>query len=286
MDDLDLMLNREVLLVAGGPGSGKSYSVAHLVKNGVESGFKVVVIDADNGLAKAVKEVIGSKPANLSYFRLDSWAKLKEGVQYAMATLGPKDWLVFEMLGQMWDGAQSEYSRRVYGEDISEHLLALRADAQKELQEIGADMRSGDASKRKEANRIVSGKMQYSGMEGRTDWSVIKRMHNDEIFDFVKLRAPFNILSTTSLTPLSEDELQKGKWPLFHGVGRRPEGEKHQVHRHDTIIICDNKNNQWTWRTDLGGRGKDRGGRELVRDVVYDKVGVVASYFDRHGLEL
>ena len=59
-DDLTLLADREVILLAGGPNTGKSFSVAKLVQNGQEQGFNVIVLDRDRGLAKAIKEVCGA----------------------------------------------------------------------------------------------------------------------------------------------------------------------------------------------------------------------------------
>ncbi len=280
-DDLDLLLDREVILMAGPPGGGKSYSVAMLCKDGLEQGFNVVAVDRDRGIAKAIKEIFGTKkPENLDYFLANSWEKIPKAVNHAFDILGPGDWLVFEMVGGMWDMAQSEYSRRVFGEDVADHLLTLRAEAQELVNAIGASTRSSDPKEKKEANRIISEKMAFGGMEGQTDWNVVKRMHNDAVFDRAILNGEFNILSTTSLTQIMDRDASK--WPLFENIGKRPEGEKHQIHRLDTIVIAERKGGQFLWRTDLGnGKGKDRG-RELYRDVDFSDVGFVESYLAIH----
>jgi hypothetical protein len=293
-DDLDLLLNREVLLLCGGPGDGKSFSVAMLVLDCLEVGQGVVIIDRDRGMSKAIKEVfisganapaaarleelgaMGRKPENLDYFLADTWDKLPNGVNHAFEVLSEGGWLVFEMVGRMWDFAQTAYAERIYG-SLTEHQLILRADAQAELAKLGLDPRSADKKQRSDATKVLQQKTGFGGMEGRTDWPFIKRMHNEDVFDKAMLQGRFNILSTTSMTPLEEREA--GKWPLFSVLGRRPEGEKHQTHRHDTLAICYQKNREYLWKTDLGGgKFKDRGGRPKAKDVPFTDIGFVASY--------
>ena len=284
-DDLNLAISREVILLAGSPGSGKSYSVAKLCEQGLDE-FEVVVLDRDRGLAKAIQGIFGKKaPTNLTYFLANEWDKMEKAVDYALTNLEPGDWFVSEMVGSMWDFAQTEYSRRVYGEDVTDHLLALRADAQEVIDAAKVSLRSSDPKAKKEAQRILGEKMQYSGMEGRTDWSVIKRLHSDKVFDHLIRDGQFNMLSTTSLTALSTEEINRGSWPLFQQYGKRPEGEKHNIHRYDTLVMVERKQDEFTWRTDLGGgKGKDRN-RTLYRDVDFTDTGFVASYLETHRAE-
>lgn len=295
-DDLNAYLGRECILLGADQGSGKSMSVALLILDGLEQGFNVVVLDRDRGLAKAMKEVFidgriesardrleelgmfGKMPENVDYFLANTWDRIPKVVKHAFATLEAGDWFVAEQVGRLWDLAQTEYSRQVYGEELSEHLLVLRSDAQKIIREMGADLRSNDPAKRKAAQTEVAKAMAYSGMEGRTDWSVIKRMHNDDVRDRLILESDFNVLLTTTMKRLSDDEVQKGAHPMFHGIMARPEGESHNVAITDTVAVCYKKANSFLWRTDLGNmRGKDRS-NPLYKDVDCTDVGFVESY--------
>ncbi len=274
-DSLDLALNREVILLAGTPSTGKSYATAMLCVEGLERGFEVVVIDRDRGLAKAIKEVHGKVPENLTYFLGNAWSKYKEGVDYAMEHLVPKDWLVFEMLGGMWDGAQAEFVTRVYKGGLAEHLLLLRADAEEEVRK----------AKGANADKTRAGAMSYGGFNGRVDWPTIKRIHNDEIRDRAIWEGDFNILGTTSVSPLQEGA--RNTCPELEPLGIKPNGEPGNIHKFDTLALSYKQGGKFLWRTDMGNhQGKDRGGRELVRDVDMSEVGFVTSYFGHHGLEL
>lgn len=283
MSDLNMLLDeREIIMLCGGHGSGKTWAVVKLIEQGEKEGFNVLVIDRDRGMTKAVKEIFGKNlPESLvEYYVCTTWSKVEAGMNDAFKLLTPGDWLVFEHAGRLWDLAQTTYSEIVYGEDLTEHLLALRADAQQAIEAAGAGLRSKDKEKRSRANKEVAQSMAYSGMEGRTDWSVIKRMHNNNVFDRAVLEGNFNILTTTALTPLMDEDISKHRWPEFHKLGQRPEGEKHNVYRHDSIVIAENKGKTRTWRTDLGaGIGKDRG-RKLFRDIDFMDKGFVKSYLE------
>ncbi len=288
MSDLKQLLDdREIIMECGGQGSGKSFSVVKLIEQGRDEGFNVIVIDRDRGLKKAMKEVFPKEyaakelPENLlEYFVCTTWKKVEAGMDAAFEMLTPGDWLVFEHAGRLWDLAQTTYSEIVYGEDMTDHLLALRAEAQEAIAKQGVGLRSKDREERGRAQKEVASSMQYNGLEGRTDWSLIKRMHNNNVFDKAILEGDFNILTTTALTPLMDTDVSANRWPEFHKLGQRPEGEKHNVYRHDTILIVENKGKTREWRTDLGaGQGKDRG-RELYRGIDIKGKGLIESYLE------
>lgn len=276
MSDLDLLMEeREVIMLAGGQGSGKSYSVAKLVEKGADEGFQVFIIDRDRGLSKVLRGLFGKNmPDNLEYYLIREWDDIYTALNEAHNLLGPGDWLVFEHIGRLWDRAQEAFAEKVYG-GLTDHLLAARVDAE-------ATIRTADL-KDKEATRVRAKEMGFQGMEGRYDWPLIKRMHNT-VFDKAVLEGQYNVLSTTSVTPLQDTDVSKGKWPEFHSVGIRPEGEKHQVYRHETVAISYQRDGRYMWRTDLGkGIGKDRE-RELVRDIDFTDTGFVQSYGEYHAL--
>ena len=278
-DDLNLALDREVILVGGGPSTGKSLSIVRLAQAGLEQEFNVVVIDRDRGVAKAVKELIklgefDGVPENLDYFIANSWDKVTEGINHAFNNLGPGDWLCFDMIGGLWDLAQDEFTRLVYEETGANKLLALRAEAEELVRSSG---KSGKDATSERARGVG-----FEGLEGRYDWPLIKKMHNADVRDNAILNGEFNIFATTAMQPLQDGQADKDKWPMFASLGRRPEGEKNNVHKFDTFLLVKKTDAIYTWSTDLGGgQGKDRG-RELVRSVSYTGQGMVGSYMDYH----
>lgn len=280
-DELDALMDRECILLAGAPGSGKSDTIVRLALDLQDTGNSLVVIDRDRGVAKAVKEICGgAKPENMTYFLAKTWQRVDDGITFAFQNLTVGDWLCFDMLGSFWDFAQNEYARMVYGEELTRHVLLKRADAELEIQQAIASGKTVPDTGPGGKAAIRAQAVGYSGLEGRTDWSLIKRMHNDEVVEKAILHGEFNVLATTSLTPIDNDAAHK--WPLFKVAQKRPEGEKHNIHRFDTIVFAAREKEGFLWRTDLGGGiGKDRG-RQLYRDVPYDDIGFVASYLAQH----
>jgi hypothetical protein len=119
-------------------------------------------------------------------------------------------------------------------------------------------------------------------------WSLIKRMMNSDFTVKVRTSGDFNILFTTSLVPMSEKDKTDARLTAFHKSPNRPEGEKDFIHSVNTVALLYNGRDGagHYWRTLLpGGTGKDRG-RELMRDVSFENVGFLSSYFKAHGLSL
>ncbi len=212
----------------------------------------------------------------MQYFLAKNWDRVDAGVQFAFEgndehdPLGPGDWLVFEMVGGLWDLAQTTYSKRVYG-GLTEHMLVLRAKAEEAVVKAGSGKKSSAA--RSERAKQVG----YGGLEGDHDWPIIKQMHNDDVLDAAILGGDFNVLMTTSMTSIRTNDKS---WPMFDRIGVHPEGEKHNIHRADTVMV---QEKGYKWRTDLGaGDGKERGERQVARDVDFKDIGFVRSYLEHH----
>ena len=283
LDTIDLQTKRAMVLMAARPACGKSYSVAALLRDGLERGFKVMVIDRDRGLAEVIEEVCGEIPPNLSYKLVRTWEDLEGAIQYAFDHLEPQDWLVFEHVGRLWDFAQDDYTRRVYGSTQAQRLRHLRAESEDIVRLKELD--TAKESDRKEADKLRSKGIGYQGLDGRKDWAVIKAGHNNDIFDRVLLDGHFNVLSTTSVAQIDKaDENAASLWADWLSLGIRPEGEKHQRYRHSTQVFLYKNKGRFLWRTDFGnGEGKDRG-RKLMRDVDMTEVGFVRSWAEAHGV--
>lgn len=284
LDTLDLQIQRSMVLLAAKPAMGKSYSVVKLVLDGKRLGFNVFVIDRDRGLADEIRTQCGGKiPDNLQYKLARKWTDMEGALDYAFETLEPQDWLVFEHVGRLWDFAQEDYTKEVYGKTMAQRLRVLRSEAEELIREGNLDLNS--KSGKDEAGKIRSRGVGYQGLDGRKDWAVIKSAHNGDIFDRVLLDGHFNVLSTTSVTGIDRNDENSIKlWSEWATLGVRPEGEKHQRYRHSTVAYAYRKGKQFLWRTDLGAdEGKDRG-RDLVKDVDMTDVGFVRSWAEYHGI--
>jgi hypothetical protein len=281
-------LRRFIGMIAAPPYTGKSYSVVKLIQRGEKLGFNVVLLDRDAAIIETIREVRGDgpPPSNMEYFKIDNWDRVDDGVAYALKHLKAGDWLVVEQMGFLWDLVQEEYSRRVYGGRVR-HELAMRAVAEEMIAASHVSLNSSDPKEKAKAKSILQQQMGFGGISS-DGWSLIKRMMNSDFTVKVRTSGDFNILFTTSLVPMSEKDKTDARLTAFHKSPNRPEGEKDFIHSVNTVALLYNGRDGagHYWRTLLpGGTGKDRG-RELMRDVSFENVGFLSSYFKAHGLSL
>ena len=94
----------------------------------------------------------------------------------------------------------------------------------------------------------MSKQTSFNGFDGLTDWPLIKNMHNTELIDDAVLFSRFNVMATTSVGNFSPKEKipKDGVMGLFASkFGVKPEGEKHNIYRFDTIaFLHQNATNQ------------------------------------------
>ena len=286
-DSLNTALQKNIILAAAPPYGGKTFSVVKLIQRGEKLGFNVVLLDRDAAVVETLREVRGNKPApsNLEYFRVDNWDRIDDGVAYTIKNLKAGDWCVVEQMGFIWDLVQSEYSRRVYG-GRSRHELAMRAVAEEMIAAADVSLNSSNATERAKAKSILQQQMGFGGINS-DGWSLIKRMYNDDFSVKLRIGGEYNILFTTSLVPMSDRDKLDARLTAFHKSPNRPEGDRDFVHAVNTVMVLSTgRDGIHSWRTLLpGGTGKDRG-RELMRDVSFEGVGLVSSYYKAHGLDL
>ena len=202
---------REKILVGGDTNTGKTMAIIHTAIAYPDS--KVVAYDAEGDIALTLEDM-GVAPPNLTVIQVKpDWNQFVDSYRSYKAQLSPTDWMCFDMMGVFWELVQMYYSRRVYGESPSEHILKLK-----------------EQSKRAD----------FSGFDGLTEWPLIKRMHNEDIFDDAVRWSDFNVLATTSLTDFSPKEKipQKGyDYIMAREFGKKLEGEKHNRYRFRTVVI-------------------------------------------------
>lgn len=206
---------REKLLIGGDTNTGKTVAIIYTAIAYPNS--KVVVFDAEGDVEMTVAEM-GIEIPNLTIVNVKpDWKEFTDKYKELKATLQPDDWMCFDMMSVFWDLAQIYFSRRVFGETPSEHILKLREQAKK---------------------------TNFGGFDGLTDWSLIKRMHNEDVFDDAVRWSAFNVMATTSLTDFSPKEQipQMGlDYIMAHEFGKKLEGEKHNKFRFRTIVILYHK---------------------------------------------
>lgn len=214
---------REKILLSGEANTSKTLSLVYLAILFPNS--KVVILDPDDGTSKLLAE-LGVDLPNLSIIRVTSnWEQLLNDYNEAKTTLGEGDWLCMDMLGRFWDLAQQYYSHYVFGESPIQHLMVMKKQ---------------------------SGKEGFGGFDGLTDWTIIKRLHNEQLMDDAVVHSNFNVMCTTSTRIFLPVEKVPGTGTLSiyaQKFGVQPEGEKHNIYRFDTQAVLYRKaDNSYNFR--------------------------------------
>lgn len=199
------------VLIAGDTNSGKTVAIVQLAVQ--YPNRRVYAFDAEGDINPTLED-LGLELPNLTVKNVTpDWDKFVADYREAKTILTPDDWCAFDMMAVFWDLAQNAFSRYVYGESPSQHIIALRREA---------------------------GRADFGGFDGLTEWTVIKRMHNEDIFDDALKWSDFNVLATTSLTDFSPKE----KIPkigveglMAKEFGKKLEGEKHNRFRFREILV-------------------------------------------------
>lgn len=199
------------ILLGGGTNTGKSLNIINMAVDFPDS--HIWAFDPENEIPNLLEEM-GLELPNLTIKLVTKdWMQFKRDYTEAKKVLKEEDWCCFDMMGVYWDLAQNYFSLSVYGESPAEHIIALREAAKKS---------------------------DFGGFDGLTEWTVIKRLHNEDIVDDAVRWSPFNVLATTTLADYSP----KAKVPqtgveglLNNEFGKKLEGEKHNIYRFRTIAI-------------------------------------------------
>ena len=203
---------REKILIGGDTNTGKTMAIYNLALSFPNS--KVVAHDAEGDLMLTIEEM-GIHPPNLIVYNVKpDWMAFKDKYKELKETLEPTDWMCFDMMGVFWDLVQMYYSRRVYGDSPAEHILKLKEQAKS---------------------------TSFSGFDGLTEWPLIKRMHNEDIFDDAVRWSDFNVFATTSLVNFSPKEKipQHGlDYIMANEFGKKFEGEKHNKFRFRNLVCA------------------------------------------------
>lgn len=227
---------REKVLIGGEMSTSKTMSLVTLAVLYPDS--KTVILDPDDGVEKVLEEIgydghlrLDAPTAKSLEYRITrdqlpaltvlpltpDWAEMINRYQMVKAALTPQDWLCMDMMGRFWDFSQNYYSRMVFGQSPSEHLMTLRNQAKA---------------------------VNFGGFDGLTDWTIIKRMHNEELVDDALLWSHFNVMATTSLSaylPVEKIPTTGIEGFIAQNFRVKLEGEKHNLYRFDTIAVMNRK---------------------------------------------
>lgn len=232
----------ESILFYGATFSGKTYGYITIPQYLKEQGippekFKMCIVypDRPGGVTKLLDEVPDEYLSGIELYpitgdfnqvieaTLKSWKQLLEFSEFPKET-DKQCFLVVEMLDEMWSMAQDTAVREAYGVGIGDYMAREFQSVLKRAQ--------AEAKSKKDLSA-------YQVLQGWTDWTIIKNLHNTQWVEVVK-QIPFfgiNLICTAGEKPLAEGE----EGGTFGKVGVKPAGEKSNRHRVDTIIYMRQK---------------------------------------------
>lgn len=224
--------NTEKLLVFSETGAGKTTFylniLRYLKKQGVDKKdimMTIIFPDRPTGISKIheiaptdyLESCVYIFPVNNYEDTIAATASSEKMLLEHYEKTGKYGWMVFELLENYWSFAQDYYSRQAYGVSMGNYF---------------AQMRQTINSKEKQAAYEA-----FAGPYGGP-WPIIKFFHNYNWIDRVK-RMPFNTIFTSEI----KEEINKDS--IFSILGLRPAGEKHNMHRVDTILYLSHKGNDF-----------------------------------------
>jgi len=219
------------ILIYGQPGTGKTYTWLDMCRKMTNSNF--YVIDVDSGVSETLRGFPIADRENmlsrLSYYLCNSWEDVKESFDIIKKEVKRNDWIVLEQLGQLWDMAQEYYIRKVFGTDLGEFYTQLRA-------QLVEQKKKGQESMAK--------------LDGWRDWSIIKKLHNQDFMEIITKRINCKGLILTSAAKEIEDDPrfeEEDCIDIFSLYKFKPEGEKHNIYRVDAILYLTRDKNKGYW---------------------------------------
>jgi hypothetical protein len=226
----------EKIILFGESNAGKTYFYMKIPEVLKKEGLKpedvlmcVIFSDRPTGITKLVNLIPTEFVDSVLLFPINNYEELISSTAIAEEKLkehrqktGKFGWLIVELLNEPWTFAQDYYSRQAYGETLADYLAIQREYVKEKMRKAGKEDKD----------------TAFQGFEGFKDWTVIKFFHNFQWIDKIK-RMPFNVLFT------SEAKEEENKDSVFGDLGFRPSGEKSNLHRVDTILYLEHKNNKF-----------------------------------------
>jgi hypothetical protein len=181
----------------------------------------------------------------MDYYLCGEFDQLIGDLNTAIPNLRPDDCLAVDMADVCWNLAQSEFIKKVFdATEVGRYYLEMR----RELERHPVVTKSGGIDKQ-------------PNLDGWTDWVPIKKRHNDDFMDRIKM-LPRTKQVDVIVTAAADKLKTQGKFAdpgdvisTFAPVGYKPEGEKHNPFRFDTILFFSTSGGEYYIQA-LKNRGK------------------------------
>lgn len=204
---------RERILLYGEPGVGKGNAVISIAKllQLTKSESCVYVIDNDKSYLMETEQ---SGLENTVVKEVYEWEEYVETLKAVLPLLQPNDFLVCDLISEVWAVVQEYYTRMIFGNDIGAYFLQVKQDMKKDT-EFG----------------------------GWTDWKYINKLYFDFVRPFV-YKSPCHIIGVATADPINRGGRggstagdDKETVSVFGPVGFKPDGQKRLKHQFNTTIF-------------------------------------------------
>lgn len=241
---------KERICAFGPEGVGKSSITLDILRHDVTAEAWVIDIDYSQSYERLIATDYPDVEDRVHVFTIDpDWDQMVEVFAEIHAKANPaNDWLTIDPATHTWQMVQSWYSDRVHGEDISEHLIQLRADNQAKR----------NAAKGKGEKREEDAKKEYfrDTVEDMT-WPLINKVYQQQFYKQLHLwRGHFVLVCESDAVRKDASAEERTSYGF---IGQKPKGQKSLPYVAATNVFLDHPlKDQWRITTT-----KDRG-RNLV----------------------
>lgn len=214
----------ERILGYGGHSSGKTTAwmgIADLALK-TKSDAHFWVIDNDNATARLIKNPRGSfhqLEANTTIWVPKSFDEYEGITEQILNEAQPNDWIVPDMLSNVWEGMPDWWHENVYGESSWDYWIATR-------KEILAAVAEGDKGHER----------QFGGTAG-VDWQYIGKVYRSWEKS-LSINAPCHLFATSAESEIQARFDKTGEQAARYAIaaGWAPKVEKGAPHRFHTIL--------------------------------------------------
>ena len=224
---------RELLLIIGHPGCGKSRFILSLARYWelLHENATVRIIDTEHGLSKLLKEQFADIE-NVEIAEVNDADETIAAISEVSELAKPDDWVCFESLGRNWEDSQDLASMTIVGMPKSEYLSQWLAKTKGK----GSPVPQGDMY-----------------------WQIAKDAHVRNVVNkLTRLSKKCHVLVTTTLPPEKPNFRGKNKTREevagFLGITVSPDGAPRNAYYFDTVVMM-MQDNEGYWGSVLKDRG-------------------------------
>lgn len=247
--------SREQILIMGSWGAGKSYAWLCCAKRLPDNHFYIIDTTHD-----AERMVEGEGLENVTITYCPDYEDWRDAIKKYNAEASRDDFLVADLMGDLWPASQRYYSEEVFGKEIDDWFLSAKKEAMKQDKGVGG---------------IIS------GSHGE-NWGMINRAYQAVMMNY--LRFPGHKIAITGADTISEPD-NSGKGgdsielrQLFNKFKLKPTGQKALGFQFHTIMLMREKSaGNWIMDT-IRDRNREVLTNETVNDFAMQYLVKVAKW--------